>query len=323
MRFIILGHRQDRDHRDRTLAACLSSCALVHRRKVGIQIAGITASAGHLLARSGNLTQRLSIVCNVGHNDQHVHIALKRQILCGSQCHTGRGNTLDRGVGGEVDEHYGTVDRTGLLEVGNKEVCFLIGNTDRGEHHRKLLILAAHLCLTRDLCGEICVGQTRAGEDRQLLSAHQGIQTVNGGDTRLNKLGRIESCGGIDGRAVDIQGLCGNNGSTAVDGLAHAAENATEHILGNGKLYAVTGKTHTAVCKVKTCGGIEQLYKHVAAVDLKHAAASDLAVRQLDLAQLVKLDAVHLLDKHQRSCDLFYGSVFANHTISSLSNAAI
>ena len=47
---------------------------------------------------------------------------------------------------------------------------------------------APHLGLTGDLGRQLGVGQAAGGEDGQLLPPHQGVQPVNGGNPRLDKL---------------------------------------------------------------------------------------------------------------------------------------
>ena len=316
---VILRHSQDGNHGDGAGTAHLAPGTLIHGGKVGIQVAGIAAAPRNLLACRGHLAQCLGVVGDVGHDDQHVHIAVERQVLSGSQRHTRRGDTLNGGVRRQVDKQHGAVDGTGAAEVGDKEIRFLKGNADSGEHDGKAAVGAAHLCLPRNLGGKVGVRQTGAGEDGQFLPAHQRIQSVDGGYTRLNELGGVVAGGGVDGGAVDIQRLLRQDGGTVVDDLPHAVEHAPQHMLGHRQLNAVSGETHLGFRQVQPGGGVEQLYQHVAPVDLQHAATAHLAVRQLDFTQLVVLDALDLPDKHQRSGDLLYGSVFPNHTVLSLS----
>ena len=102
--------------------------------------------------------------------------------------------------------------------------------------------ITTHLGLARDLRGKVGVGQTRAGEDGQLLTTYQRIQTIDGGNARLNELRGVLSCGGVDGGAVDVHRLFGKQGRAAVNGRTHAAEYATKHSLAHGQL-------DTALCK--------------------------------------------------------------------------
>ena len=85
-----------------------------------------------------------------------------------------------------------------------------------------------HLGLPGDLGGQGRMGQAGAGEDGQLLSPHQGVQPVDGGDARLDKLVGVVPGGGVHGQAVDVPVLVGQDGGAAVDGLAHAVEHPAQ-----------------------------------------------------------------------------------------------
>ena len=65
----------------------------------------------------------------------------------------------------------------------------------------KWLVGAQHLGLTGDLRRQIRVGQTGAGENRQLLPAHQGVQAVDGGNAGLDKL--VRDSRGLPGSWAD------------------------------------------------------------------------------------------------------------------------
>ena len=74
----------------------------------------------------------------------------------------------------------------------NEEFGFLEGNADCREDNGEVTgVVAQHLGLTGDLSSQFGVGQTGAGEDRQLLTANQSVQSVNGRNAGLNELGRI------------------------------------------------------------------------------------------------------------------------------------
>ena len=60
-------------HGDGAGLALDAARALVHGGKVGIQVAGVAAAAGHLLAGGGNLAQGLGVVGYIGEYNQHVH----------------------------------------------------------------------------------------------------------------------------------------------------------------------------------------------------------------------------------------------------------
>ena len=313
---VVLGHGQDRDHGDRALLALAAAGALVHGGKVGVQVAGIAAAAGDFLLGGGDLTQSLGVVGDIGQDDQHLHVLLKGQVLGGGQRHARGGDTLDGGVVGEVGEDDGAVDGAGAAEVVDEVLGLLKGDADGGEDDGEGLVVAQHAGLTGDLRGEGRVGQTGAGEDRQLLAADQGVQAVDGAHAGLDELGGVGAGGGVHGQAVDVHVRLGQDGGAAVDGLAHAVEDAAEHVLGHGQLLRVAQEADLGLGQVDALRGLEQLHDRLVALDLQHLAAAGLAVGQLDLAQLVVGDALDVLHDHQRAGDLSYGFILFDHASS-------
>ncbi|MPN29482.1 hypothetical protein SDC9_176935 [bioreactor metagenome] len=227
-----------------------------------------------------------------------MHILLKGQILGGSEGHTGGGDTFDGRVVREVREQHRAVDSACAAEILDKEFGFLEGNSDGGENHGEVGSAVEHLCLSRDLSRQIGVGQARTGEDGQFLSADQGIQSVDGGDTRLDKFVGVVAGGGVHRQAVDITVFCRQNLGTAVDGMAHAVENTAEHIARNSQLQGMPQEANLGFSQIDAGGGLKELNNSVVAVYFKHLAAADAAVGKLDLAQLVVGDTFHLVNNH-------------------------
>ena len=158
------------------------------------------------------------------------------------------------------------------------------------------------------------MGQAGPAENWQLLAPDQGVQSVDGGDARLDELVGVVPGGGVHGQAVDVPVLLGQNLRAAVDGLAHAVEHPAQHVAGHAQLEGVAQEAHLGLLQVDAGGGLEQLHHGVVAVDLQHLAAADGAVGQLDLAQLVIGDAGHAAHHHQGAVDLLYGTVFLDHS---------
>ena len=98
--------------------------------------------------------------------------------------------------------------------------------------------------------------------------------------------------------------------------MAHAVEDAAEHILGHGQLQRVAQEADLAVLQVDACGVFKQLHDGGIAVALQNLAVAHFAVRQLQLGQLVVGDALDVFDDHQRPGDLTDGTVFADHSAS-------
>ena len=158
--------------------------------------------------------------------------------------------------------------------------------------------------------------QAGAGEDRKLLASDQGVQTVDGGHAGLDKLGRVGAGRRVHGQAVDVAVILGQNGGTAVDGVAHAVEDTAQHIAGDGELLRVAEEAYLRRGQVDALGGLKELDHRAVAFDLEDLAAADFAVGELDFAQFVIGDALDMLDDHQRAGDFFDGFIFFDHASS-------
>ena len=124
-------------------------------------------------------------------------------------------------------------------------------------------------------------GRPEAGEDRQLLAADQGVQSVDSGNAGLDKFLRIVAGCRVHRQAVDVHALFGQDFRTAVNGAAQSVEHAAEHILGNAQLHGTAQKADLTVGQVDTGGIFKQLNQGVAAVDFQHLAAACFAVKQV------------------------------------------
>ena len=314
---VVLRHGQNGDQGNGAGIAQTASGPLVQRSQVSIQVAGEAAATGDLLLGGGDLTQSLSVVGDVGHDDQHLHPLFKGQILSGGQGHTGGGNTFHGGVIGQVAEQHGTVNGAGALELADKELRLLKGDADGGEHHGEVgAFVSQHLGLPGDLRRQIGVRQAGAGENRQLLAANQRVQAVNGGNTGLDELVGIVTGSGVHGQAVDVPVLFRQDLRAAVNGLAHAVEHPAQHIAGHAQLQGVSQKTNLGVRQIDPGGRLEELDYGGVAVDLQHLAPADGAVVQLDLHQFVIGDVFHHANHHQRAADLLNGFIFTDHSSS-------
>ena len=158
------------------------------------------------------------------------------------------------------------------------------------------------------------MGQTGAGEDGQLLTANQSVQSVNGRNAGLNELGGVVPGCGVHGQTVDVHIGVGENVRATVDGIAHAVEYTAQHILGNAQLQGMTQEANLALGQVDTGGGVKQLNQRVRPVNLQYLAQAAFSAWQLDLTQLVIGDALYIFHQHQRSGNLGDGAIFLNHS---------
>src|SRR5574341_1060641 len=88
-------------------------------------------------------------------------------------------------------------------------------NTKRGKHDHEFFIRPSHLCLRGHLRGDFISGQAVAGKNRQFLSAHERVQSIDRGNADLDKFGWVITRVGIDRLAVDVEKSFGNNGRRA------------------------------------------------------------------------------------------------------------
>ena len=151
------------DHRDGAVLADLTPRALVHRRKVGVEVARIAAASGDLLLRRADLAQRLGVVRDIRQDDEHVHPAVEGEILRGGERHARRCDTLNGGVVGKVREEHRAVDGAGALEFVDEVLRLFKCDADGGEHDGKVALAVQHLCLPRGSARQAALRQARAG----------------------------------------------------------------------------------------------------------------------------------------------------------------
>ena len=84
--------------------------------------------------------------------------------------------------------------------------------------------------------------QARAGEDRQLLPAHERVESVDARNAGLDELVGVVARCGVHRKAVDVAVLVGDDLGAAVDGLTHAVEDAAQHVARHGELERMAQK---------------------------------------------------------------------------------
>ena len=243
-----------------------------------------------------------------------MHAAVEGEIFRSGQRHARRRDTLDRGVVGKVCEQHRAVDGAGALEFIDEELRFFKCDADGGKDNGKVALAVQDLRLSRDLRGQLRVRQARAGEDRQLLPAHERVESVDARNAGLDKLVGVVARRGVHRKAVDVAVLVGNDGRAAVDGLTHAVENAAQHVARHGELERMAQKADARIGEVDARRRFKQLHDRAVAVDLEHLAAARAAVGEDDLCQLVIRDALHMVHDHQRAGNFADRLIFTDHS---------
>ena len=167
------------------------------------------------------------------------------------------------------------------------------------------------------------MGQTGSGEDRQLLAAHQRVQTVDGRNTGLDEFLRVVAGCRVHRQTVDVVAAVGQNLRAVVNGAAEAVENTPQHVFAYAQFHRSAEEAHAAVRKVDAGGAFKKLHQRVALVNFQHLAAALFTVCKFNFRQLVIRYVFNALYEHQRTCDLLYGSVFLWHQKSSLFSMAL
>eukprot|EP00050_Salpingoeca_kvevrii_P005899 m.286285 g.286285 ORF g.286285 m.286285 type:complete len:410 (+) comp11542_c0_seq1:188-1417(+) len=246
---VIVGHSKNGKLRNRAVAALNATGALVDGGQIGVHVTGETTATGHLLTGSRDLAKGLGVRAHVGQNDEHVLLALVREVLGRRERQTRRNDTLDGRVVGKVEEERDTLHGAVLLEVLLEKAGRLHVDTHGSEHNGKRLVagvtraVAAVLDkagLTANLGSNLVVGKTGSREDGNLLTAGNAVHRVNGRDTGLDHLLGVDAAVGVDGLAVDVEEVVSKDTGALVDGLAGAVEDAAKHVLRDRRLENVT-----------------------------------------------------------------------------------
>ena len=164
-----------------------------------------------------------------------MHIALESEIFRTSQRHTGCRYTFDCGVVCEVGKKNRSFYRTRPTEIADKVFRFFERNTYRAENDGEFFVAAENFCLSRYLRGKFRMGKTAHRKYREFLTSDQSIESVYRRNTRLNKLVGVVAGGGVDGFAVDVEALFGDNGRAAVTGTSHTVKNSAQHVFRHRK----------------------------------------------------------------------------------------
>ena len=114
---------------------------------------------------------------------------------------------------------------------------FLKGDTHRREDNGKRFVRAAHLRLSRNLGCQIRMRQTGRRENRQFLTAHQRVQTVDGRNTGLDEFLRVVAGRRVHRQTIDIAAFLRQDLRTAVDWIAQTVKDASQHILRYAKFH--------------------------------------------------------------------------------------
>ena len=114
--------------------------------------------------------------------------------------------------------------------------------------------------------------QSAAGEQRQLLAAHETVHQVERRDARFDEVAGHRARHGVDRQAVDAQVLARRHRRAPVDHLADAVENAPENRRGDAERQRLAEETHDGAGEGESGGRFEDLDGQEFVVDRRHAS---------------------------------------------------
>mmetsp|Transcript_8763 Transcript_8763/g.12022 ORF Transcript_8763/g.12022 Transcript_8763/m.12022 type:complete len:403 (-) Transcript_8763:296-1504(-) len=290
---IRVGHRQDGQLSDGTVGAADTAGALIDSGEIGVHVTRVTTTAWDFFTGGRDLTEGVRVRRHISKDGQHVHLLSVGQVLGGSEGETGRDDTLDGRIVGEVHEEDDTVHGAVHLEVSLEEAGSLHVDTHGSEHDDEVLfgvilhILVLHEGgLATNLGTNGVMRETGGGEERDLLTTGDGVHDIDGGDTSLDHLLGVVSLERINRLTLDVEEALGEHGRTVIDRDALTVELATKHLGRDGHFEHIAGELAVRVRVVDVGSALEDLHDGLLAGDLENLTLPDLTVAKLDVDDL-------------------------------------
>ena len=192
------------------------------------------------------------------------------------------------GSSGQVEEHDHVVEHAAGLEGLPEDIGHVVLHPHGRKHDGEAPLFPQEPGLAHDLGRQLVVRQAAHGEDGELLPPHQGVHAVDGRDPRLDELLGIGAGRGVDGLAVDVAAGFPHRRRAAVQGLAHAVEDAAQQVGGHRRRQGAAGETHPGFLQGQAHGLAEELDHRFVLAHGQDPAGLAGAVRGGDLDTFVK-----------------------------------
>ena len=158
-----------------------------------------------------------------------MHALLKSQIFCGSESYLWSDQSFHHRVVGKVEIHDYMVGYAAFLKGPAEKFRYVVFYTHcRKDNGEVFITVPSQRSLLYDLGRQLVMGKAVAGENRQLLSADQSSQSIDGRNTGLDKVSGVFSGHRIQRQAVNIQTGLGGYWSQAVYGPSDAIKGAAQ-----------------------------------------------------------------------------------------------
>ncbi len=179
-----------------------------------------------------------------------------------------------------------------------------MGHTDADEHDCKgFRALAAETRVAGNLNRDAVVRQPAAGENRQLLAAHEAVQDIDGGNAGFNEVSWLRAMRWIYGEALDAQTLNRRHGRAAVDDAPDAVENSPQELGPDAEPERLAVQTNSGRGRRQPLGGFQHFDYHVPLVEQRYPSETPSSVAANHVHRLVEADVDVTPHEQQRPLD--------------------
>ena len=273
MRDIVVGHRENRNLRNRSRFALNDSRALIQRREVGVHIAGIAAPPRNLLACGGNLSECFAIVRHVGDHHEHMQAAFVCEMLGGGEREPRRMKPLHRRMRRLVQIEHRARQCTACADTIQKVARLTRRDTHGGKHHGEWFVTRG-ACPFHNARGNLEPWQPWPAEDRKLLAAHEGVHGINRTDAGFNKVAWPCAPHGVDGCTVNGTKRFANRCRESVNGRTVTVKGAAEQFAPHDRGGDLAGQNDFRAIRCEADGIIEELYDRRVLASINHLSAA-------------------------------------------------
>jgi hypothetical protein len=124
------------------------------------------------------------------------------------------------------------------------------------------------------------VRKTGSRENRNLLTTSDRVHRIDGRDTGLNHLLRVDTRVRVDGRAVDVEVLLSEDLGSFVDGVTGTVEDTAEHVFRDRQLHRGSGKLNVGSVDVDAGSSFENLNDGLATGNFEDLSTTNGAIRK-------------------------------------------
>mmetsp|Transcript_13236 Transcript_13236/g.27456 ORF Transcript_13236/g.27456 Transcript_13236/m.27456 type:complete len:441 (-) Transcript_13236:62-1384(-) len=314
---VIIGHGQNGQLRDTSIASHHTSGAFVNGTQIRVHVSGVSTTTGDFFTSGGNFAQGIGVRTHIGQNDQDVQITFVGQILGGRQGQPGRNDPFNGGIIGQIQKQGRTLHGPGFFKIRAKKARRFHIDPHGPKDNGKVFFVRIHGILlldqgslTSNLRRHFIVGQTGGGENGNLLSAGNRVHDINGGNARLNHGLGVITRTGIDGLSVNVQIGFGEYLGSLVNDFTTAIKGSTEHFFTDAHFQNITSKFTLGFAIVNAGRAFKDLDYGTRARHFQDLSLTQGAIAQLQIDNFRVFGQLDIIEKDERTIHTGNGAVF-------------